>query len=234
METRMTGQQLQAARKQKGWKQERAALKLGVSQAYLSLMERDARRVPEKFAVKAVRVYGLSNALLPVETAWDQAPLADDDRLASELAALGYPGLSYLRPGRHKKNPAQLLLSALSKDDLDSRLIEALPWIVLKFPDMDWRWLVTGAKVNDLQNRLGFVTGVARRLAERRGEHETAALLAREESALERSRLMREDTLCHNSLTETERRWLRKNRPREAKHWRLLTDLTPEQLDYAN
>jgi hypothetical protein len=44
-------------------------------------------------------------------------------------------------------------------------------------------------------------------------------------SALERSRLMREDTLCHESLTEAERRWLRKNRPAEAKHWRLLTDL---------
>jgi len=232
-EARMTGQQLQAARKQKGWKQERAALKLGVSQAYLSLLERDARRVPEKLAVKAVRVYGLSQALLPVETTWDQPPLADDDRLASELAALGYPGLSHLKSQRYKKNPAQLLLLALSKDDLDSRLVEALPWIVLKFPDLDWRWLSNAARVNDLQNRLGFVTGVARRLAERRGESEKAALLAREESALERSRLMREDTLCHSSLTQTERRWLRKNRPREAKHWRLLTDLTPEQLDYA-
>jgi hypothetical protein len=116
---------------------------------------------------------------------------------------------------------------------LDSRLVEALPWIVLKFPDLDWQWLANAARVNDLQNRLGFVTGVARRLAERLGEQETAALLAREESALERSRLMHEDTLCHASLTETERRWLRKNRPREAKHWRLLTDLTPEQLDYA-
>jgi transcriptional regulator with XRE-family HTH domain len=233
MEAGMTGKHLQAARKQKGWKQEHAALKLGVSQAYLSLLEKGVRRVPEKLAVKAVRIYGLSQALLPVETAWDQAPLADDDKLASELAALGYPGLSHLSPGRHKKNPAQLLLSALRRDDLDSRLVEALPWIVLKFPDLDWQWLANVARVNDLQNRLGFVTSVARMLAERRGEQETAALLAREESALERSRLMREDTLCHASLTETERRWLRKNRPREAKHWRLLTDLTPEQLDYA-
>jgi transcriptional regulator with XRE-family HTH domain len=58
MEARMNGEHLQAARKQKGWKQERAALKLGVSQAYLSLLERGARRVPEKLAVKAIRVYG--------------------------------------------------------------------------------------------------------------------------------------------------------------------------------
>jgi transcriptional regulator with XRE-family HTH domain len=229
----MTGQQLQAARKRKRWKQEYAALKLGVSQAYISLLERGARRVPEKLAVKAVRVYGLSNSLLPVEPNWEKAPLAND-MLASELATLGYPGLSHLRSRRTKKNPAQLLLSALSRDNLDSRLIEALPWVVLKFPDLDWRWLANAARVSDLQNRLGFVTSVARRVAERRGELETAAVLAIEELALERSRLMREDTLCHASLTEAERRWLRKNRTREAKHWRVLTDLSLDHLDYEN
>jgi hypothetical protein len=30
--------------------------------------------MPEKLAVKAVRVYGLSKALLPVETNWDPEP----------------------------------------------------------------------------------------------------------------------------------------------------------------
>ena len=127
----------------------------------------------------------------------------------------------------------EVLLSALSRDELDTRLVEALPWVVLKFSDLDWQWLTNAAKVNDLQNRLGFVTGLARRLAELRGERELADLLAREELVLERSRLMREDTLCHESLTQAERRWLRKNRPAEAKHWGLLTDLTPEQLDHA-
>ena len=127
----------------------------------------------------------------------------------------------------------EVLLSALSRDELDTRLVEALPWVVLKFSDLDWQWLTNAAKVNDLQNRLGFVTGLARRLAELRGERELADLLARQELVLERSRLMREDTLCHESLTQAERRWLRKNRPAEAKHWRLLTDLTPEQLDHA-
>ena len=28
---------------------------------------------------------------------------------------------------------------------------------------------------------------------------------------------MREDTLCHDSMTETERHWLRENRPEEAR-----------------
>lgn len=229
----MTGKNLRAARKQKGWNQQQAASKLGVSQAYLSLMEKGHRRVPERLAIKAVRIYGLSEVLLPVETSWDQASSADNTRLSLELAALGYPGLLYLRPQRRKMNPAELLLSALSNDNLDSRLIEALPWIVLKFPDLDWKWLTKAARVNDLQNRLGFVTGVARRLAEKRGESEKAEVLSREESALERSRLMREDTLCHDSLTDAERGWLRKNRPPEAKYWRLLTDLSPEQLDHA-
>jgi len=124
-------------------------------------------------------------------------------------------------------------LATMSRNDLDVRLVEALPWVALKFPDLNWPWLTNAAKVSDLQNRLGFVTGLARRLAEWHGEPEAAALLARQETSLERSRLLREDTLCHESLTEAERRWLRKNRPAEAKRWRLLTDLTPEQLDHA-
>lgn len=230
----MTGGQLRAAREQKGWNQEQARLKLGVSQAYLSLLERGERRVPEKLALKAVRVYGLSEAFLPLKSDWDHAPQSDGNNLASELAALGYPGLSHLRSNGRKKNPAELLLAALGKDNLDSRLVEALPWVVWKFPDLNWQWLINSAKVKDLQNRLGFVTSVARRLAELRCEHEKAALLAGQELVLERSRLMREDTLCHQSLTEAEKRWMRKSRPAEAKHWRLLTDLTPEQLNHVN
>jgi hypothetical protein len=120
----------------------------------------------------------------------------------------------------------------LSTGNLDSRLTEALPWVLLRFPELDWRWLVTAAKLNDPQNKLGFITGVARRLAEQAGESETAGLLGRQEEALERSRLMREDTLCHDSLTEPERRWLRDNRSEEAKRWGLLPDMTPEQLSH--
>lgn len=230
----MNGRQLQSARRQKGWSQKQAATRLGVSQAYLSLLEGNARPVPERLAVKAVSAYGLSQAYLPVNTRRVHAPQADESRLAAELAALGYPGLSHIKRARRKRNPAEILLSALSRDDLDSRLVEALPWVALTFPDLDWQWLVNVAKVNDLQNRLGFVISLARRLAELRGQREAARLLAQQESALERSRLMREDTLCHESLTEAERRWLRKRRSAAAKRWRLLTDLTPERLDHVD
>ena len=98
---------------------------------------------------------------------------------------------------------------------------------------MDWHWLIRAAKVYDLQNRLGFVVSVARRLAEANGEREKAALLAQHEAELEPSRLAREDTLCHDSLTVAERRWLRKHRSPEARRWRLLTDLSPEHLSHA-
>jgi hypothetical protein len=104
---------------------------------------------------------------------------------------------------------------------------------LLKHPDLDWQWLVRAAKISDLQNKLGFLTNVARRLAEKLGKDETATLLREQESALDRSRLVREETLCHDSLTQAERRWLRSNRSAEAKHWNLLTDLSPDHLSHA-
>ena len=229
----MTGEQLRSGRERKGWTQEQASTALGVSQPYLSLLERGERPVPEKLARKATSVYRLPATALPVETRWDMSRPADENMLALDLAALGYPGLLYLKP-RRKKNPAEVLLSALRADYLDSRLTEALPWVLLKFPDLDWCWLISAAKVNDLQNRLGFVTSVARRLAERLGQSDKAALLSQQESALEQSRLAREDTLCHSSLTEVEKRWLWEYRSEEAKHWNLLTDLSPEHLNHAD
>src|SRR5712691_13031255 len=106
-------------------------------------------------------------------------------------------------------------------DNLDSRLAEALPWVLLKHPDLNWEWLVRAAKVNDLQNKLGFVTNVARRLAEKLGNHETVSVLREQELVLERSRLVHEETLCHDSLTQSARHWLQTNKSNEAKHCNL-------------
>lgn len=188
--------------------------------------------MPEKLARKAMTLYALSPATLPVEASWHTVQSRNDDALASELATLGYPGLSHLKT-RRKRNPAEVVLSALGNEDLDARLAEALPWVLLEHPDLDWQWLVRAAKVNDLQNKLGFVTNVARRLGEKLGRNDTAKLLRAQEAALERSRLAREETLCHDSLTQAERRWLRSNRSEEARHWNLLTDLSPEHLSHA-
>jgi transcriptional regulator with XRE-family HTH domain len=208
-------------------------MRLGLSQPYLSLIEKGERPVTENLAHRAAKLYALSQSAIPIRATWQNLGGSDQQQLASDLASLGYPPLSYLKQRRRRKNPAEVLLSALNASNLDSRLVEALPWVVLKFPDMDWGWLKSAAKLNDLQNRLGFVISVALRLAEKLGESEKAALLGRQEAELLFSRLAREDTLCHDSLTRAEKQWLRKHRSKEAKRWNLLTDLSPEHLEYA-
>lgn len=229
----MTGADLKEGRKLKGWTQQQAARKLGLSQPYLSLLENDSRRVPENLARQSSALFELSPTRLPMRTSAHSLRAKDNDELASDLAALRYPGLAYLKSKR-KRNPAEVLLYALSAKNLDARLTEALPWVLLKYPDLDWQWLVRAAKVNDLQNKLGFLTNVARRLAEKLGKHDTASLLRDKESLLERSRLVREETLCHDLLSSAERDWLKSNRTKEAKHWHLLTDLSPEHLTHAS
>jgi transcriptional regulator with XRE-family HTH domain len=229
----MNGSDLKRGRERKGWTQQEAASRLGVSQPYLSLMEKQLRRVPEKLARRAATAFRLSAVTLPTQTHWHAVQHKNDSALAADLAALGYPGFSHLKSSR-KKNPAEVLLSALSAEDLNTRVTEALPWILLEYPDLDWESLIREVKIRDLQNRLGFLISVARRVAEQQGDDFKAKLLRTKETALSRSRLLLEDTLCHNSLTAAERRWLDSARTEEAKYWRLLTDLKPERLKYAS
>lgn len=168
---------------------------------------------------------------LPVESG--RRTPADSQALADALGALGYLGFSHMKRGR-RMNPAQLLFAALRMPDLEPRLAEALPWVVWRYPALNWEWLLIQAKPHDLQNRLGFVVAVARQVAARHGDAEKASALAAVEEQLERSRLVREDTLCRESMTQAERTWLRKQRPAAARHWNLLTGLVPEHLSYAS
>ena len=155
------------------------------------------------------------------------------EALARDLGAFGYPGFAYLRrPSRAPKNPGAVLLAALAQDDLESRLVEALPWLVGTFWPLDQEWVVREAKLRDLQNRLGFVVTLARQVAERAQDHPRAHALKALETVLERSRLAREDTLCRSLLPEAERRWLATHRSEEAKRWNLLTDWTVAALRY--
>jgi hypothetical protein len=151
--------------------------------------------------------------------------------LAAGLAALGYPGFRHLRKGR-LRNPAALLLAAIEADELEARVLEALPRVMVAFSDLNWSWLMGEAKSRDLQNRLGFLVTLARELA---GKGSGAAVdrLTLAEEALNRARRVREDTLCHAALPEVERGWLRQNRPAAAAHWNLLTDLAAASLPYA-
>jgi hypothetical protein len=104
-----------------------------------------------------------------------------------------------------------------------------MPWLALRFPGLNREWLVEQAKLHDVQNRLAYVVTLASELAAGGGAGQLRALVLE----LEPSRLAREDTLCHDSMTDAERRWLRQHRPPQAEHWNLLTDLRPEHLPYA-
>jgi transcriptional regulator with XRE-family HTH domain len=225
----MDGHWLTEARRQKGWTQERAAARLGVSQTYLSLLENNRRAVSRRLVRKLQREFEVPATELPVEP---QDDTSDAQTVANALGRLGYPGFTHFKRAR-RVNPAQLLFAALLMRNLEPRLSEALPWIVYRYPDLNWPWLLQRARLHDLQNRLGFVVALARQVAERKEQAATAATLAAVEQQLEPSRLAREDTLCRESMTQAERRWLRKRRPALAQHWNLLTGLVPEHLSYA-
>jgi hypothetical protein len=100
----------------------------------------------------------------------------------------------------------------------------------MMFPNLDWQWLVSSAKQCDLQNRLGFVVTLGRRLAERSSNPATASTLQKWEHVLEESRLQKEDGFAADALTNAERNWLRTNRSAEAAKWNLLSNVTAESL----
>jgi transcriptional regulator with XRE-family HTH domain len=212
---------LREARRGRGWSQRDAAARLGVTQAYLSLLETGRRQASATLARKLMTLYHLPPTTLPVS---ETLITADPARLAAELAALEYPGFSHLRKGTRKVNPASFLLTALARNDLEARVAEALPWLVFRYPAMDFEWLVPRARMENLQNRLGFVVTLARQAG---GD----GALQAPEQALAESKLAKEDSFCR-ALNEAERRWLRLHSSEEARQWNLLSDLRPSDLRY--
>ncbi|HXR18038.1 MAG TPA: helix-turn-helix domain-containing protein [Terriglobales bacterium] len=219
----MDYKQLKNIRLERGWSQQEAAKRLGVTQAYLSMLE-NGRRNPSHLARKLMQVYDLSPTVLPVhDVRQDVTP----DSLARELTVLGYPGFAYLpRGGTKRANPAEFLLTALAQRNLEARVAEGLPWLVLRYPDMPLDWLVREARANTLQNRLGFVVTLGRRAA---GRDDLQPL----EQTLAESKLEKEDSFC-KELNEPERRWLREHSSGEARQWHLLSDLRPDTLRYVD
>ena len=225
----MTGAELKNARKASSWTQVQAAAWFGVTQAYLSMVERGERAVSSELASRAVEVFEVPATALPLAEYRTRAH--DAGFFQAMLGSLGYPGFAYLR-GSARQNPTELLMEALDSDDLDSRVTEALAWLPLAYPRLNWDWLVANAKLRDRQNRLGFVVELARQAAKRAGSSLLEAELSARVAELEPSRLAKEDTLCRESMTRAERAWLREHRPKLAEHWNLLTDLTVEQLNH--
>lgn len=181
-----------------------------------------------------MHVYDLPPSVLPPVAGSPAKPQSAARELADDLAALGYPGFVYLRSGTVQKNPHQVVLTALAQPNLEARLVEALPWLLVQHAEADTRWLEDHAKLGDLQNRLGFVVSMARRAVEGKvGRQHAAQALAQMEGRLYRSRLACEDTLCQEPLTQAERQWLRKNRSADARKWNLLTPWRPEHFQRA-
>jgi transcriptional regulator with XRE-family HTH domain len=221
----MTGAEVRAGRDRRGWQQEELAERLGVSQGYVSLLESGQRPVSKRLTAKLVSLLSLSPSALPMPT---PKPLPNQ-QVARALGRLGYPGFAYLRSGANM-NPMEVLLGALLADDVDARVVEGLPWLLFRYPDVDWDRLVAYAKQHDAQNRLGFLVTLASRLAAAKGDAAAVELLERREQALQRSLLQQDDTFSRASLTQAERRWLAANRPPEAKRWNLLATLNVDRL----
>lgn len=230
MEPGLRPEQLRSARRAAGLTQHQAAERLGVSQAYLALLERGRRPVTAQLGSRIVNLYRLGPIALPVST--EHLGDWESSSLAAGLASLGYPGFRQLA-GTPAHNPATILLAAITSDNVEVRVLEALPWLAVKYHNLDWEWLIREAKVRDAQNRLGFVVTLARQVAGKGGNGPPTGRLHEIEETLDRARLVREDTLCQGSLSEAERRWLRQARSAEANHWNLLTDLSAQLLPYA-
>ncbi len=227
----MTAAQWKSGREKAGLTQVVAARSLNVSQPYLSQLETGLRVASSELARNAAKLYELPSAL-PLPEPLNVRGGAPDE-LQRKLAALGYPGFEYVR-SKAVSNPAEVVLNAVVKPDLDTRLTEALPWVLSTYTDLNWEWLRDRAKWNNAQNRLGYLVHLAEQTARALPERQGAVqVLSRWEEELEEARLAREGTLCRDSMPEPERTWLRSNRPEAAAHWSLLTGLTAEQLPYA-
>ncbi|MFZ0705555.1 MAG: helix-turn-helix transcriptional regulator [Candidatus Korobacteraceae bacterium] len=229
----MTGDILKKARFESGLTQQQAAVRLGVSQPYLALLEGGKRSLTVELARKAVRKLNARPTIIPCAQRF-RARCVPTDSLVKQLRALGYPGYSYMRAG-WTRNPAEVLLAALQQDELDPRVAEALPWVLLNYPDLDRDWLLKEARASNSTNRLGFLVSLAMLVAEQRGNKNSAVYqsLARFEDVLKQSRLESEYAFGNPVFSAAQQEWVRQNRPGNAEEWHVLTTLRPEHLQYA-
>jgi len=188
----------------------------------LSMLESGKKQPSNKMLGKMRSVYALPPTCLPLELPAPSGPWF----FHQELGSLGYPGFAHLA-SEPTANPAALLLAALDQEDLDQRVVEALPWLPIRFSEINWDWLVPQAKLRDRQNRLGFVVGLAAEMAK---DTESQARLRTVAQNLERSRLVREDTLCYDSMNRAQRTAMDRKRTPFARHWNLLADLDARSL----
>src|SRR5260370_33607665 len=131
--------------------------------------------MPYDLARLALETLDVTPIALPLRAQVFETPVGNE-RLGLQLAALGYPGFAHLR-AKARRNPAEVLLTAVNEANLDNRVTEGLPWLALAYADMDWDWVVQNAKLLDRQNRLGFVVTLASQLAAKSADPHHSGML---------------------------------------------------------
>lgn len=201
--------ELRRWRKRRGLTQVDAAALLGVSQPYLSLLEEGVRPLTAELRLR-------------MRSPGGPAEQGQVDHFRAQLSSLGYPGFAHVAKPRVRPRPGAVLMAILAKPDVDARVVEALPWLATTFKyDFDFVPMVRQAKLQNLQNRLGFLFQLA-------GVDTPEGQQAVRE--LEQSRLLQEGTLCWDSMPAATREWMRANRSQLAAHWNVLTRLGAEDL----
>lgn len=199
---------LQRWRRRRKLTQVDAAALLGVSQPYFSLIEKGDRPLTSQLRGRLEMVRkGL------VQT---------DEDFRKKLSALGYPGFAHVKQSRPKPRPDTFLLSVLSQPDVDARVVEALLWVARRYSrELNLDWLVDMAKLQNLQNRLGFVLQISGGVSP--GYSDAI-------KELDRARLLQEDTLCWRSMPAATLEWMRLHRTPLAQYWNIVTTLTPNAV----
>lgn len=197
---------------------------LGVTQAYVSQVETGLRPISRRLAERLGALPDLPPAVLPPALAELDGQDAD---LAGDLGALGYPPFADGRP-RRARNPAAVVLAIVSPPQVAPNVMNAVPWVLLTFPDLDAAWLLDEVRRRNLQNRLGFLVDLALELARGREGLEALESLRAE---LETSRLANPGTLAR-VLAPAERQFFEEHRGAAARHWNLYTGLAAAQLPY--
>src|SRR5687767_4854128 len=133
---------------------------LGVTQAYVSQLENGARKVSKKLAAKLAalpRLKHLPATIFPEDL---EGLDAFDRDLAADLGALGYPAFA-APESKPPRNPAAVIISILKRPQVAPAIMAAIPWVLIRFTDINTTWLVEQARLNNLQNRLGFLADMA-------------------------------------------------------------------------
>jgi transcriptional regulator with XRE-family HTH domain len=223
----MSGAEFRTWRRKTGRTQAEAARAVGVRQPFVCAVEKGLRPVTP---VLKNWLYSVCPEALTVVLPQAGKETQSSEQLKELLGSLGYPGFAYLARSSKKVDPLEVLLDALKTEDLDQRVTDALPWLLAHRRDLDGRRLTDEVRLSNLQNRLGFLLEVTVEATKALHFNDATARLEPWLCWLREARLFKEDTLCKKSLTQVERRRLRRRRPKAARFWRLYTDVNAKDV----